>query len=441
MIGVPMLSYWNTLRQFNRNVLLYLLATALIGFAVDGGVYSVLFNLYLLRLGYGAEFIGQVNAVGLLAFALGSLPAGALGGRYGSRPVLLWGLGMTIAGVWLVPLSEVISPGYIAPLLIFSYITLFLGLALYFVNAVPFVMDITTLSERSHAFSLQSALLALAAFTGSMLGGFLPGWFGQLLHTGQEHPEPYRLPLLFAAVVVTPALWAILRTDRVTDQELPEERPVVAAPTPGVVSFRPKRRWWQVERRAFGLLMQLATVRFFQVGGMAVAGTFFNVYMDQTLQVETSTIGTIAAIARLIAVPAALLTPVLVLRWGAPRTVVLASTVTLLSMLPLALVPVWGVAGAGMIGVVAASSMRYPAFLAYSMELAPRAWRAAMSGAGETAGGLAFAMMAWLGGIMIAKLGFAPLFLTGAAVTLVGTALFWLWFVWSTPKVAADVAK
>jgi MFS family permease len=306
---------------------------------------------------------------------------------------------------------------------------------------VPFVMDITTLSERSHAFSLQSALLALAAFTGSMLGGFLPGWFGQLLHTGQEHPEPYRLPLLFAAVVVTPALWAILRTDRVTDQELPEERPVVVAPTPGVVSFRPKRRWWQVERQAFGLLMQLATVRFFQVGGMAVAGTFFNVYMDQTLQVETSTIGTIAAIARLIAVPAALLTPVLVLRWGAPRTVVLASTVTLLSMLPLALVPVWGVAGAGMIGVVAASSMRYPAFLAYSMELAPRAWRAAMSGAGETAGGLAFAMMAWLGGIMIARLGFAPLFLTGAALTLVGTALFWLWFVWSTPKVAAEVAK
>jgi predicted MFS family arabinose efflux permease len=85
--------------------------------------------------------------------------------------------------------------------------------------------------------------------------------------------------------------------------------------------------------------------------------------------------------------------------------------------------------------------MRYPAFLAYSMELAPRAWRAAMAGAGETAGGLAFAMMAWLGGIMIAKLGFAPLFLTGAALTLVGTALFWLWFVWSTPKVAADVAK
>ena len=42
----------------------YFVAVALVGFALDGGIYSVLLNLFLLRLGYGPEQIGLVNAAG-----------------------------------------------------------------------------------------------------------------------------------------------------------------------------------------------------------------------------------------------------------------------------------------------------------------------------------------------------------------------------------------
>ena len=68
--------------RFNRDVRLYLVTAGLVGFCWIG-IYLVLFNLYLLRLGYGPEFIGTVNAAGSLAYAVFSLPAGALGGRWG----------------------------------------------------------------------------------------------------------------------------------------------------------------------------------------------------------------------------------------------------------------------------------------------------------------------------------------------------------------------
>ncbi|HSH79365.1 MAG TPA: hypothetical protein VLA19_12650 [Herpetosiphonaceae bacterium] len=68
------------LRQLRPDLGRYYLAVSLLGFAVDGGVYAVLLNLFLARLGYGPEVIGLVNAAGMVVFALASLPAGIVGG-------------------------------------------------------------------------------------------------------------------------------------------------------------------------------------------------------------------------------------------------------------------------------------------------------------------------------------------------------------------------
>jgi MFS family permease len=76
-------SYLQQVRRFNRDVRLYLLSRTMVGFGYFC-LYSVLFNLYLLRLGYGPGFVGLVNAVGFLTNALFSLPAGALGRRWGA---------------------------------------------------------------------------------------------------------------------------------------------------------------------------------------------------------------------------------------------------------------------------------------------------------------------------------------------------------------------
>src|SRR5690349_3196639 len=100
------LNYVQTLRSLNRNVLLYLAATCLIGFALDGGVFAVLFNLYLLRLDFGPEFIGQVAAAGLLAYSIAALLAGSLGERFGYRAMMMLGLVMMSGGGFFLPWAE-----------------------------------------------------------------------------------------------------------------------------------------------------------------------------------------------------------------------------------------------------------------------------------------------------------------------------------------------
>ncbi|MBT6629046.1 MAG: MFS transporter, partial [Gemmatimonadetes bacterium] len=81
-------SYIDTVRLLNRDVRLVFATYAVFGFAW-GGLYTLLFNLYLLRLGYDTDFIGVVNGISRFAFALGGLPAGMLGMRFGARRMIL----------------------------------------------------------------------------------------------------------------------------------------------------------------------------------------------------------------------------------------------------------------------------------------------------------------------------------------------------------------
>ena len=88
--------YLANLRRIGRDARLMIATQAIMGFGYVG-LYAVLFNLYLLRLDYNPAYIGQVNAIGRLGFALVGVPAGLLGVRFGPRPLL-------IAGEWIIRL-------------------------------------------------------------------------------------------------------------------------------------------------------------------------------------------------------------------------------------------------------------------------------------------------------------------------------------------------
>lgn len=419
-----MLNYVRTLRNLNRNVLLYLAATALLGFAFDGGVFSVLFNLYLLRLEFGPVFIGQVAAAGLLAFSFASLPAGSIGERFGYRATMVVGLVMIVGGGIFLPLSEIGPTSWISTGILTSYIIMFVGLGLYFVNAVPFLMSISNEDERTRAFSMQTALLALAAFTGSLAGGILPWIFATLLGLDPNHAAAYRYPLLLATLLLLPSIYILYRIQVPADMS---EGEVTVQPT--AASAAPVRSAATAIYAPVAItLLMLAIVRFFQVSGVATVYTFFNVYMDTELAVATAQIGLIAAFARLIGVFMALSTPILISRWGSAATVLFSAAISTLGILPIALIPTAAAAGIGFILVTSISSMRFPAFMIFSTSKVPPNWRGTLAGVGEFAGGLSFAGLAFIGGTMAESQGFSSLFLLGGAMTLAGTILFYIWF-------------
>jgi MFS family permease len=406
-------------RSLNTTALLYLAAVTLAGFAVDGGVYTVVFNLYLLRLGLGPEMIGIVNGVAQFTFAVMSLPAGALGERYGVRRMLVAGMALMVAGCIGIPLADLLPVPLQLPWLFGGQVVLYVGLALYFVNSAPFLIGVVEPSQRSGAFGLQSALLALAAFAGGIVGGFLPGIFADMFGQTLASPAPYRFPLLIAGFGLIPALLAI-RAARGGDTQHQDERPAAGAGEAAPTLLLPSA--------ILIAIVMMGVVRLFQVCGMAATNSFFNVYLDRELLVPTAQIGTIAAFARLLAAPAALATPLLTHRFGNYRTVIISTVATSLVIMPIALIPHWAGAGVSLIGVVGLSSIRYASSLIYFMELVPADRRATVSGVTEMSAGISFALITFAGGYVITWLGYQALFLIGAALTLVGTAIFWAYF-------------
>ena len=411
-------------RAFNSQARLFFAVIVGLTFVADGLV-SVLLNLYLLRLGYGTEFIGLVNAVGLLTFGLASLPAGILGSRLSPTALMKFGAIFCLVGGILLPMAEWLPPGWRELGLVLPPALMFGGFAFVFVNGAPFLINVVDVAYKHQAFALKAAHWSLAGFAGSLVGGLLPGAVAGMYGWTLGDPEPYRITFALATVVLALSAALALRIR-------PLPRKAAPAPSDDVTERNGAGKSW-----AASILMLVAimtVIRLFQVAGSATAMVYFNVYMDQQLAVSTALIGAMAAIGRLTGVPSALLTPWLVQRWGNIRVVIGASIVATLCLIPMALVEHWLAASFGYIGAISMMSARYTAFIVYILDLVPRSWQALMAGTGEAAAGMSFAMMALGGGFILSAFAFRDLFLLGALLTLIGAALFWLYILVSKRK-------
>ena len=402
------MGYLQRLHLFSRDVRLFLIMAALVAFAWDG-MRIVLLNLYLLRLGYGPEFIGLVTGVGALAFALLTPVAGALGTRVSSRRMIMVGVGLIAAGFGLLPLVEFVPLRWWTSWLLVTTIVTFLGLSLYFVNGLPFMMGATGPEERPYVFSAHVALLPLAAFVGSLVAGALPSLIASRLGVSLQDPVAYRLTLWSATLLLIPALVAMAPTREV--KSLGAQAPATdAGPAPVT------------------LFLVIAIAMALRFGGRGSTTAFFNVYLDDALGIPTILIGALSAAGQLISVPAALLTPLLVARWGNARTFTLSTLATAAFQLPLALVPTLVAAGSGYVTSMFSYSMSVGPIRVFNQELVRPHWRAAMAAAFMGGSGITYAAMSYAGGYIIAEWGYQPLFLLGSALVAAGAVYFWAYF-------------
>ena len=74
MADVTSGTYLDGFRRLGRPVRFALAGSFLFGFSVTG-VYAVLLNLYLIRMGYSPAYLGTVNGIGLFAAAATAIPA------------------------------------------------------------------------------------------------------------------------------------------------------------------------------------------------------------------------------------------------------------------------------------------------------------------------------------------------------------------------------
>lgn len=402
--------YLQTLSQISRDARLFLLTSALFGFAIFGGIYTTLLNLYLLRLGYQADFAGMVNGTGQIALGLSAIPIGILGRYLGSKRLLIAGLAAIALGFGLIPLAE-FSPFAPSAWIISTHMIGQLGIGLYFVNAGPFLMLVTSPTERNHVYAINTALWPLAGFAGSLVGGFLPGFFAEWMGLALSQAAPYRYPLIIAASLMIPAVVALLQArtgDRTEAEAQPSGRELNQAPSLIII------------------LLGLAVL--LRVAGEGVVRTFLNIYLDTDLQLATAQIGALLAFGQLLSVPVALMMPLMAQRWGNGLTYLYCTWGMVPSLLLLAIVPHWAAVGLGFMAMMSLISIARPAVVVFQMEaIAPR-WRTLMAGATTTAVGLGWGLASWGGGYLVTRLGYGSLFMVGAVLTAASALVFWLYF-------------
>jgi MFS family permease len=395
----------STLFPFSRDTRLLFAASGLISISFFG-IQMLLKVLYVLRLGYGPEYVGWFLAASSLGFMGMGIPSGVLGNRYGPRTVMLVGGAIVVVGMAMLPLSESMPLWGDPAWPIVSQVVLTVGWSLMTVNLVPALTAVTADQNRNSAFSMNAVLQGAGTFVGTLVGGLLPGLFANLLGESLDAPAPYRVSLWVGAVLALAAvipLWFV--------------RPIA----PGTHSREAKERG----HFPFGPIAIVIAYVYLRHAGWATCQAFFNAYLDTDLRLPTSSIGLISSAGQFLAILAPLLNPRLAARRSNGWTLIVTTLGVAASLVPLALVRHWAAAGLGRLVCVVASAVWLPALQAFQMERVDPRWRSLAYGAVAMGMGLGFSSTSLVGGYVISARGYRALFTMGIFVTLASAALLW----------------
>jgi MFS family permease len=371
---------------------------------VPFGIIAVLFNLYLLRLGFDARYIGLLAGLGQLVWAAAALPSGLLTNRIGLRNSMEAGIFVFGTALALVLLVELLPQAYWQAWLLGSQMLLNVGVAIITVNIPAYLMALTGERERKHAFGLFAALIPTAAFLGSLLAGMLPGFWARQLGMPLDAAAPYKLGLWIGPILCWVAMVPLLRTD---------PGRVVSQAGTGAAN----------ERAPIRLLVFWGVMVFLAAVGEGAMRTFYNVFLDAQLGVPPATIGLVMGVGQLLPIAAALALPLLLTRWGTGNTLLVMILASGVFLIPLALTgQLWVAAGAYM-AVMAAIACLGTSRDLFGQELVIPRWRTSSQGVAMIGMSLGWAAAGVIGGVLIEAAGFSNLFLVGAVAAFLAAGL------------------
>lgn len=190
-------NYLAVFKAFSPNARNFLLLTFLLSFAQS--IFSLVFNLYILKLGYTRDFLGTLGAIPSLTVAGLAIPLAVFTGSVPARKILLASLGLSLAAM----AGMALFAGRL-PLMFFSVLS-GASAALLAITAFPLMARNSSEQERQHLFSFQFAASMLAGFAGNLASGWLTGFCGSVLAGGDESAAAYRATMLAACALLLAA--------------------------------------------------------------------------------------------------------------------------------------------------------------------------------------------------------------------------------------------
>ena len=247
-------------RRYHRNVQRYVLFGIFYFFGF--GLFFLLYNLYLLRLGFREDFIGQLAGMSPLASGLFAIPIGIWSDRIDRRPFLV------VAALLLAVSQVVLCLSASSAVLLACAFLGGISSALVFVNHVPYLAENSRPRERGQVLAIGYSTQVLTRMVVSLVGGSLPALIASFCGVSTDRPEPFRYALLIGAGLTALAAVPLLGVRR--------GRASVSKPTPSAVT--------PAERADARKVLTLLTVNnAFKGAAFGISFPFFNVFFQETL--------------------------------------------------------------------------------------------------------------------------------------------------------------
>ncbi len=466
------IEYVRQFRRFQRNARLFLISNVLSG--VTAGILLVLYNLYLVSLGYHADFVGVVLFIGTIGAGIAIFPAGACIDRFSGKYILIFSSALIgIAGAGQILFRQPL------PLLVSAFLA-GIGLAFLLVITAPFLTANSTSEERSHLFSMNISLGLITLVLGEVLGGALPTWFRSIpwlmaplpssassLLASQPDPRSYQFALLFAGVIAAPSFIPLfmmsnihpprrqLRRGRDEDElqgrllrqvseDNPQRHPVPVSAAQNIsettLPLQFPREWLPLHRISWkqiwvSINTLLHSTFFYLVLVYALTGSgaglfipYFNIYFVQHLHASPALFGLIDGGANAITALLTLTAPWFAKRIGKISTITLTRlasiplllTIGLTSFLPLA----------ALLYLLRQGMMDMSAGIlqVFSMEAVSEKRRGLANSSYQSAFQVPWAITAPIGGLLIVHFGYPPAFLLGALFYILTIVTLWAKF-------------
>jgi MFS family permease len=392
--------YLRTVSGFHPNVKLLLLRSFII--CLYTGIYGILFNLYILNLGYGADFLGLVLAANVMASSVMSIPAGILCDRMDKKKLMvISGVASVMAAV---PLYLFASP---YSLLLFSILGgIFVSISS--VTITPLLAENCRKEDTVHVFSANASISWISSVIGCALGGILPGMWGVFRGISMGSLQ---LTLLSSVVLLALSMLLVF--------PLKEKKGVEKA-TCQPFSLK------DIKISGNVLKFTLTSLTFGIASGMIVP--YFNVFFTQSLHVSVLDVGLASAVAGAVMVLGFVVTPYLTSKIGKIRSAVLSKIVSAPFLLLMAFTRSFLVAAGAYVVYQFFINMAGPATTSFQMEqLKPKEQGFAV-GMMMTGNYVAVSASTYVSGLLIARGNYLIPFVGTCAAYLVTAALLYYYF-------------
>jgi MFS family permease len=404
-IASTMSNYVRRVRNFSFDIKLFLLYNLLanIGF----GAIELIFNFYLLEIGYREDFIGEWRAVQTISMAVAAASIGFWINRYGPWKVIFAGFAVFSVSSVLLGLSENRWLLYLLAI-IFG-----VGLSCLFNPLMPFVMEYGRPEERQYVAAISFSLISLSLMIGSLVGGFSPSLVGRLVGTIEAGSlNAYRAAILAGAAIAATGMIPLLMMKEPRRPWKPPRHDETAQSNEPLAR---KRTRWDVG--VFVLAGGLMSI------GVGMVQPFFNVYL-RDLGASANQVGFIFALGGLTAAVIGLTAPVIANRLGALNAILLLRIAIVPFYLALLFIPSIGVAVLAFLVRQATISMAWPVDSTFISEVLPPRSRAGVFGLRSSAWNAGFALASYVAGRIIVSHGYDWTFVSMVFFSAIAAIIF-----------------